>query len=239
VKKHIARRKREGRPLVRIEPDGRIHVTAEDLPEFRARMTPIHDEWAEVLNDIAGTHAFSQAGIALAREHYMPLVENAPDPERDLIWVQGFSPKDPDKFGYMRWKIRTIPDRLATDGPVAQRIGQQWAVLIHTQWEHNFRPRFAAAAEIEKKDVKEPLMADIGRMRNDIIHHHGKATKKNCGRCEVLKWFQPGATILITAKQVSEFMEHVGAITVLGDGRGVPIPGLEDRYNPDYTPEDD
>ena len=52
VRAHIARRKREGRPLVRIEPDGKIHVTAEDLPEFRARMTPIHDEWAEVLNDI-------------------------------------------------------------------------------------------------------------------------------------------------------------------------------------------
>ena len=155
-------------------------------------MTPIHDEWAEVLNDIAGTHAFSLAGLALAREHYMPLAENAPDPERDLIWVQGFSPKDPDKFGYMKWKIKTIPERLAQDGPVAQRIGQQWAVLVHTQWEHNFRPRFAEAADIEKNDVKEPLMADIGRMRNDIIHHHGKATKKNCGRCEVLKWFQPG-----------------------------------------------
>jgi len=239
VRAHIARRKREGRPLVRIEPDGRIHVTAEDMPEFRVRMTPIHDEWAEVLNDIAGTHAFSLAGLALAHEHYMPLAENAPDPERDLIWVQGFSPKDPDKFGYMKWKIKTIPERLAQDGPVAQRIGQQWAVLIHTQWEHNFRPRFAEAADIEKNDVKEPLMADIGRMRNDIIHHHGKATKKNCGRCEVLKWFQPGDTILITNKEAAEFMQRVGAITMLGDGRGVPIPGLEDRYNPDYVPEDD
>ncbi len=147
--------KREGRPLGRIEPDGRIHVTAEDIPEFRVLMTPIHDEWAEVLNDIAGTHAFSLAGLALAREHYMPLAENAPDPERDLIWVQGFSPNDPDKFGYMKWKIKTLPERLAQDGPVAQRIGQQWAVLVHTQWEHNFGPRFAEAADIEKNDVQQ------------------------------------------------------------------------------------
>lgn len=55
----------------------------------------------------------------------------------------------------------------------------------------------------------------------------------------MLKWFQPGDTILITNKEVAEFMQQVGAITMLGDGRGVPIPGLEDRYNPDYVPEDD
>jgi hypothetical protein len=77
-----------------------------------------------------------------------------------------------------------------------------------------FQARFAEAAEIEKNDVKEPLMAVIGRMRNDIIHHHGVAPAKNSGRCELLKWFQPGDTILITGKEVADFMQHVGAITV-------------------------
>jgi hypothetical protein len=76
---------------------------------------------------------------AFGRDKYMPLVEKAPDPERDLIWMEG-SPRDPDRFSYMRWKIKTIPERLAKDGPVARRIGQQWAVLVQTQWEHNFRP---------------------------------------------------------------------------------------------------
>ena len=84
-------------------------------------------------------------------------------------------------------------------------------------------------------------MADIGRMRNDVIHHHGVATIKNSGRCEVLKWFQSGDTILITGKEVADFMQHVGAITVFSgeDGAGIPIPGLEDWYNPDHVPEDD
>jgi hypothetical protein len=56
----------------------------------------------------------------------------------------------------------------------------------------------------------------------------------------VLKWFQPGDTILITGKEVADFMQHVGAITVFPgeDGAGVPIPGLKEWYNPDYAPED-
>lgn len=216
---------------------GKAHLTDENRAEFRARTAHIQDEFGAALNDLAGTHAFSLSGLALAREKYQPLVDNAPDPERYLIWVNG-SPKDLGNFGYMRWQIKTIPERLAADGPLAQRLGQQWAVLVHTQWEHAFRPRLAKEVGLERNDIKEPIFADIGRMRNDIVHHHGIATKKNCGKCEVLKWFQPGDRILITSNHVSNFMRSIGAITEFSDtAESVPVPGLEDWWNPDGKPK--
>ena len=57
--------------------------------------------------------------------------------------------------------------------------------------------------------MKDPAMADIGRMRNDVIHHVGIASKRNTGRCEVLKWFAAGEVI-------HPMMVHVAEFTYLG-----------------------
>jgi hypothetical protein len=83
-------------------------------------------------------------------------------------------------------------------------------VLIYTQWEHNFRPRFAAALGTPLEEVKDDLMGDIRLLRNDVIHHHGIATKDHSGRCKLLRWFEPGERILITYEQVFDFMVRAG-----------------------------
>jgi hypothetical protein len=53
-------------------------------------------------------------------------------------------------------------------------------------------------------------MADAVRLRNDIVHHRGIATKRNAGCAEVLTWFDEGDAILVTTARVAEFMGHFG-----------------------------
>jgi hypothetical protein len=135
------------------------------------------------------------------------------DPEQEVLFGAG-NPNDPNSLSYGRWKIGSIEKRLADNGPVAKHLGQQWAVLVTSQWEHVFRPRMAKAAGVEKNEVASAVLADIARIRNDIIHHEGIATKKNCGRCEVLRWFDVGDPIVITRERVTEFMARLRLVTI-------------------------
>ncbi|MDO8211017.1 hypothetical protein [Conexibacter sp. CPCC 206217] len=52
----------------------------------------------------------------------------------------------------------------------------------------HFRRKLADANQVDVRDVRDAGMADINRMRNDIIHHRGLATKANTGRCEIFRW---------------------------------------------------
>lgn len=110
----------------------------------------------------------------------------------------------------MSWPIKSLPERLADDGPVAEQLGQQWLVLVCTEWEDHYRQRIADAAGVPKNEVKSPAMGDVSKMRNDVVHHRGVATKGNSGRCEALTWFKPGDRMLIQQARVREFMEHLG-----------------------------
>jgi hypothetical protein len=166
-------------------------------------------EFREVLNDISATHEAALWGLNLICAQMTTNLAAAPDPEADLLFGEG-PPDDPDTIARRLWKIGEIPQQLAKDGPVAQRLGQQWAVMIYAQWEHSFRPRLAAVAGIEPNDVKDDLMGDIRHLRHDILHHSGIATQKHAARCKVLRWFEAGDPISISSKRVTEFMDLVG-----------------------------
>jgi hypothetical protein len=89
-------------------------------------------------------------------------------------------------------------------------LGQQWIVAIASWWNDHYRQQFADALDIDRDLATHPLMGDINKMRNDVIHHHGIATADNTGRCEILTWFKPGDTIHVTHEHVAEFMKHLG-----------------------------
>jgi hypothetical protein len=166
-------------------------------------------EFYASLNDIAGTHHAGLWGLRLLREHLASLLAEAPDPDADFIVGHG-DPNTPEGLGYQRWRVGSIPDRLADGGIVARQLGQQWAVLVASRWEHEYRPRLAAALEVPKNELAVPIMGDVVRMRNDIVHHHGVATLSNACRAEVLTWCTEGEPISITTQRVSEFMAHFG-----------------------------
>jgi hypothetical protein len=91
-----------------------------------------------------------------------------------------------DQLCYQRWPWVTLLDRLDSDGPIVRDLGQQWVVMVAAQWNENFRERMGQVTGRTDNGVKDPVFADINRMRNDIIHHGGIASQRNTGRCEEL-----------------------------------------------------
>lgn len=166
------------------------------------------EEFKDVLNDIAGVHHTALMGVTKVREFFVPLLADAPDPDLDLIIGHG-DPNEADTLGYQRWRIGDVAERLAEDGPVARDLGMQWAVMVAAQWE-SYRQKIADVQGVERNVITDQLMADVAYMRNDVVHHRGIATKQNCGRCKVLRWFEPGDAIVITTERVAEFMHALG-----------------------------
>lgn len=176
----------------------------------------IAEEFFEVLNDLAGNHAMAVAGVAVTLERLeaVPVKNRAP---HSMNLVGYDDPNSGESFYWQKWPLATIGERLGPDGPVIRSIGQQWVVGVATQWNEHFRRKFAEAEGVELNEIKDPLMADLNRMRNDILHHRGTATGKNTGRCESLRWFEPGEEIHVMPVHVVELMGALGRLERTAD----------------------
>lgn len=164
-------------------------------------------EFGEVLNDAAGVHAIGLAGLYRFREQVI-IPALADHPEAPFSIGTG-DPRTPEARSIAAWPKTEIHKRLEPAGLFAALLSQQWVVYVYFRWEHDFRDRFAAAANVSRDEITEPLMGDLRLMRNDIVHK-GIATAENCGRCEELKWFSPGETIFISDALMLDFMSRVG-----------------------------
>jgi hypothetical protein len=65
-----------------------------------------------------------------------------------------------------------------------------------------YRPAFADANGVDKKQVRSEVMGDIRNLRNDVIHHRGIATAKNTGKCKILTKLSVGDMILLRPEDV-------------------------------------
>jgi hypothetical protein len=68
-------------------------------------------------------------------------------------------------------------------------------------------------------DIADPFLGDLNKMRNDVVHHYGVATRENTGRCEKLRWFGIGKPIHVMPEHVAEFMGYLGRVHSM-DGIG-------------------
>lgn len=177
-------------------------------------------EFLVQMNDVAGVHgmalfgAFQIHAVAMANEP----VDRTPE---SSFFIGHGDPNTPEGFAYQRWRYDELDEKLASDGPVARALGQQWVVMVASLWNDHFRERLAVAKGMKKNEVEDPCLADINRMRNDIIHHGGVATARNSGRCEVLRWFSDGDIMHVYPAHVAEFMHYLGLVeTTEGIGGG-------------------
>jgi hypothetical protein len=181
----------------------------------------ISGEFLDVLNDVAGTHAIAVMGVIQVRD-WATKIELAKRTPESSIFIGHGDPNSAQGFAYQRWRLDTLADRLDGNGPVARDLGQQWIVMVAAHWNDHYRQRIANALGIAKNEVADPVMADLNRMRNDVVHHRGVATAKNTGRCEVLRWFEPGETVRVMMAHIAEFMHYVGLVdrsSEIGGGR--------------------
>ena len=175
----------------------------------------VADEFFAALNDLAGNHAMAVAGVAVTLERLEAVPVKPGEASMNLVGYD--DPNSGSSFYWQKWPLATIGERLGPDGPVIRSIGQQWVVSVATQWNDHFRQRFADAEGVEAGEIKDPLMADMNRMRNDVIHHRGIATAKNTGRCEALRWFSAGAEIHVMPVHVVELMDRLGLVNKTSD----------------------
>ena len=129
---------------------------------------------------------------------------------------------------------------LARGGFVEQIAFKGWVEQIyHCVWDSDIRNRLKAATSAPNAIRPEgDVIGDFGRIRNDLIHHRGIATKRNSGKCQVLKWFEPGDPMVLGMGHVFDFLNHMGMMTtypgIAEDGSAagwMPFPEMEDQFN--------
>jgi hypothetical protein len=186
------------------------------------------EEFIERVNDAAGVHGVALMGLMTFSEYAL---NNAPAKQtsESSIFLGHGDPNTPDGFAYQRWKYDGLEALLAPDGPVSRTLGQQWVVLVTSLWNDHYRDRLARAKGIAKNEVRDPYLADINRMRNDIVHHRGVATAHNTGRCEVLRWFIAGEELHVYPAHIGEFIAYLGTVQhseEIGGGEWKAVDGL-------------
>ena len=156
------------------------------------------------VNDSLATEAFAAGGIKhqLAFIDQLPTKPENPDP---TIFIGVGEPNE--RFApHSQWRLSEVRQQLADGGPVEQRLGRQWIVYVYTAWDNEYRPRLERARGLEKDALKVPLMGDFRRLRNDVVHHRGIATKKNAGKCKIIgHWVTLGSPIHVTPERFDEF----------------------------------
>jgi hypothetical protein len=116
-------------------------------------------------------------------------------------------PKNPGWLPDEERKLSEAVSQVQDQGPVEALLGRQRIVAVYALWEEEYRPRLAKARGRSLTEEIYPLLGDLRRLRNDVIHHHGIATADNAGHCEVLRWFQPGEVILVDGQHFGDFLQ--------------------------------
>jgi hypothetical protein len=180
-------------------------------PGVDRRPLEVVNEFLALMNDVAGAHALSLVGLIQLRSVVLDVEPENRTVESTMFIGHG-DPNSPEGFAYQRWRLDELPNQLHADGPIVRALGQQWVVMVASQWNDHYRQRLADAKGIAKNDVADPYLADVNRMRNDVVHHRGIATKRNTGRCEQLRWFDVGEPIHVMPAHIAEFMAYLGLV---------------------------
>jgi hypothetical protein len=172
----------------------------------RESVQAVLQDLEQFLNDSIAAHAFACAGLRQVSALFerVPRVAENPDP---LIHIGTGDPNAPETRFYARWRVSDALSQVDHDGPVEARLGQQWIVYVFTGWEHEYRPRLAAAHGSTKELLLYPLLGDLRRLRNDVVHHHGIASADNAGKCEIVQhWVAVGDVIQLKGEHFVEFV---------------------------------
>lgn len=159
-----------------------------------------------------GTFSWAQQAVPWALEKVEELQRDVPaNPENpDPQFYMGIGdPNLPASNMYQNWRMSEVRARLLRDGPVVQRLGQQWIVGMSTGWEHEFRPRLADAHGCATDRITHDVFGDLRHMRNDVVHHHGIAQADESGRCKTLQWSTVGQPIEVRGQQYADFVRQL------------------------------
>jgi hypothetical protein len=160
-------------------------------------------ELGQFLDDAIAAYSFARLGLRSVAETTarLPTMAQNPDP---MHYIGVGDPASPEPF--WAWRRSELLWQVAQDGPAETHLGQQWIGHVYTGWQEAYRPRLAAAHGCGKADLRYPVLGDLRLLRNDVVHHRGRATPHNTGRCVVLgHWFAVGDVIRLRDEHFVEF----------------------------------
>lgn len=99
-------------------------------------------------------------------------------------------------------------------------LGSMCLVSIYGFWDSGTRSEIARALCIEHNSVKSDLFGDIRTLRHLLLHAGGVADN-TVAKCKVLKWFEPGESVIIDRDKLCEVVEHIRAFP-----EGLHTPGF-------------
>lgn len=123
-------------------------------------------------------------------------------------------------------------DLIGQGNEVEQLAYRGWVEEVYALWESPHRADLKLACEVEGelanalnpelKFIRPRVtpMGDLRHIRNDLVHKGGVASADETGKCQVLKWFEPGEKILLNTDHVLDFLHHMGMLNFSG-GRTV------------------
>jgi hypothetical protein len=172
---------------------------------------PVFQEFVDVLNALAGAHAFALQGIGKARKYWEDeLAEAKPPTTADSTVYITNGPHDaPWTIAYSKWRLGDLPHLLGGGGAVMTRVSQQWVISVFAEWDEHYRGRISHAMGLSEP-LKLPPFGDLRLFRHDIVHNRGYASAANSGKAEVFTdWFQQGESMFFDTFKVAEFMAAV------------------------------
>ena len=148
----------------------------------------IAQSFSAVLNELAGNHAMALAGVATLLDDLHEKTQSVENITAASMNLVGYGDPNTDEgIFWQAWPLIEMDEQLGADGPVIRSARPAVRVVtLAARWT-DCRDRFARAEGKDTVEIKEPIMGDITKMRNDVVHHHGLATRRNTGRCEVLR----------------------------------------------------
>ena len=105
----------------------------------------------------------------------------------------------------------TALNELGAEGRFVQLAYCGWVAAIDGAWEKiRKKPPYDKRDKGLRHGQQADLFGDLRKVRNDLLKNGGVASRHNCGRCRVLRWFNPGETMRFGPDHVLEFLHHLG-----------------------------
>src|SRR5258706_4576392 len=99
--------------------------------------------------------------------------------------------------------------RTASGGLDARFLSQMLVALLYGAWEDGYRGRIAMSlGHSVKNALGSDLFQDICKLRQAIVHNHGRATE-DVERAKIIRWFRQGDEICISRERARQLLDEL------------------------------